>query len=50
MLEVEYLCDRVALINKGSIIEEGKPEELKEKYSATNLEEVFVKAVRGSVI
>ena len=50
MLEVEYLCDRVALINKGSIIEEGKPEELKEKYSATNLEEVFIKAVRGSVI
>ena len=47
MLEVEYLCDRVALINKGSIIEEGKPEELKEKYSATNLEEVFIKAVRG---
>lgn len=50
MLEVEYLCDRVALINKGSIIEEGKPEELKEKYSATNLEEVFIKAVRGSVV
>jgi len=47
MLEVEYLCDRVALINKGSIIEEGKPEELKEKYSATNLEEVFIEAVRG---
>jgi len=41
MLEVEYLCDRVALINKGKIVAEGSPTELKTKYKATNLEEVF---------
>jgi len=41
MLEVEHLCDRVALINKGQIVAEGTPAELKSKYKATNLEEVF---------
>jgi len=43
MLEVEYLCDRVALINKGKIVAEGSPEGLKSEYNAENLEEVFVK-------
>jgi ABC-2 type transport system ATP-binding protein len=45
MLEVEHLCDRVALLNKGKIVAEGKPQELKEKYGSTNLEEVFAKVV-----
>lgn len=46
MLEVEHLCDRVALINKGKIVVEGKPNELKEKFECSNLEEVFAKVVR----
>jgi len=41
MLEVEYLCGQVALINKGKIVAEGAPAELKAKYKASNLEEVF---------
>lgn len=41
MLEVEYLCDQVALINKGKIVAEGAPTELKTRYKASNLEEVF---------
>jgi ABC-2 type transport system ATP-binding protein len=45
MLEVEYLCDRVALLNKGKIVVEGKPDELKWKYESENLEEVFAKVV-----
>jgi ABC-2 type transport system ATP-binding protein len=45
MLEVEYLCDRVALLNKGKIVVEGKPEELLKKYESENLEEVFAKVV-----
>jgi len=45
MLEVEYLCDRVALINKGKIVAEGSPAELKKKANASNLEEVFAKVV-----
>jgi ABC-2 type transport system ATP-binding protein len=45
MLEVEHLCDRVALINTGKIVAEGKPQELKEKFGSANLEEVFAKVV-----
>jgi ABC-2 type transport system ATP-binding protein len=45
MLEVEHLCDRVALLNKGRIVAEGHPQELKEKFESTNLEEVFAKVV-----
>jgi ABC-2 type transport system ATP-binding protein len=45
MLEVEYLCDRVALINKGKIVVEGKPSELKSRFNSANLEEVFAKVV-----
>ena len=42
MLEVEQLCDKVALVNKGRIIVEGTPDELKSRHKAANLEEVFV--------
>jgi ABC-2 type transport system ATP-binding protein len=45
MLEVEYLCDRVAFINDGSIVSIGTPKELLEKYNADNLEDAFLKAV-----
>lgn len=46
MLEVEFLCDRIALIDKGEIKEIGAPEKLKEKYGAKNIEEVFIKAIK----
>lgn len=46
MLEIEYLSDRVALINKGKIYDIGTPNELKSKYKSNNLEEVFVKATQ----
>jgi ABC-2 type transport system ATP-binding protein len=46
MLEVEYLCNRIALIADGRIIEEGKPKQLKKKYTAENIEEVFMKVVQ----
>jgi len=45
MLEVEHICDRVALINKGKIVAEGKPLELKQQFGSANLEEVFAKVV-----
>jgi ABC-2 type transport system ATP-binding protein len=45
MLEVEYLCNRVSLINKGKLIVEGEPKELKALYKCENLEEVFMKVV-----
>ena len=46
MLEVEFLCDRIALIDKGLILENGTPQELKEKYSSKNIEEVFINAIK----
>ena len=46
MLEVEYLCDRIALISKGKIIEEGKPKDLMIKHNASNIEEVFTTVVK----
>jgi ABC-2 type transport system ATP-binding protein len=45
MLEVEYLCNRVALINKGHLVVEGEPKALKAQYNCENLEEVFMKVV-----
>ena len=45
MLEVEHICDRVALLNKGKIVAKGKPQELKENFASANLEEVFAKVV-----
>jgi ABC-2 type transport system ATP-binding protein len=47
MLEIEYLADRVALITEGRITEAGTVAELKARYGAQNLEEVFEKAVEG---
>lgn len=47
MYEVESLCDRVAMINHGEMVLSGTPAELKERYGAANLEEVFIKAVSG---
>ncbi|KAA0008745.1 MAG: ABC transporter ATP-binding protein, partial [Thermoplasmata archaeon] len=46
MLEVEYLCHRIALMNNGIIVEEGEPEKLMEKYDAKNIEEVFLKVIK----
>jgi sodium transport system ATP-binding protein len=47
MKEVEKLCDRVVIINKGRIIEQGTIEELKVRYGNNDLEEVFVSLIGG---
>jgi ABC-2 type transport system ATP-binding protein len=44
MLEVEYLCNRVALVNKGKILVEKVPKELKARFNSANIE-VFTKVV-----
>jgi ABC-2 type transport system ATP-binding protein len=46
MLEIEYLSDRVAIIDRGTIHDMGTPQGLKDKYGKANLEEVFVQVVR----
>lgn len=45
MAEVERMCDRVIIIHKGKIIEEGTIEELKAKYKNENVEEIFMQLV-----
>lgn len=45
MSEVERICDRVIIIHKGRIIEEGTIEELKTKYNNENVEEIFMQLV-----
>jgi len=49
MLEIEYLSDRVAIIDQGKIIETGSTAELKKKHQAENLEVVFLKLKRHNV-
>lgn len=47
MHEVESICDRVAMLYRGNMINIGTPGHLKEVYGARDLDEVFVKAVRS---
>ncbi len=46
MLEIEFLSDRVALIDKGRILDQGTSQGLKDKYQAANLEVVFRSALK----
>ena len=47
MKEVEKLCDRVVIINKGTLLENCTITELKEKYNNNDLEEVFLSLIGG---
>ena len=47
MREVEKLCDRVVIINKGKLLEDCSIDDLKEKYNNDDLEEVFVSLIGG---
>ena len=47
MLEVDYLCDRIVLMNKGRIVARGTPKEVKEANDTPNLEEAFMKVIAG---
>ena len=46
MAEVERLCSSVLMMNNGSIIDQGKPNELIIKHGRKNMEEVFLKLTR----
>ena len=48
MEEAENICDRVILMDKGKILLEGTPEEIKEKTNTSNLREAFFSLVGGS--
>lgn len=50
MLEIEFVSDRVGIIAKGHLLVSGKCSELKERYNAKNLEEVFERVVNDNEI
>ena len=49
MAEVERLCSSVLMMNKGSIIDKGTPNELISKHGRKNMEEVFLKLTREKI-
>jgi len=49
MSEVERLCSSVLMMNKGSIIDQGTPDELIRKHGRKNMEEVFLKLAREKI-
>lgn len=48
MNEVEKLCDRIIIIHKGAIIENGTIDEIKKKYSNNDMEQIFMDLVGES--
>jgi len=40
--EAEALCDRVAIIRRGRVVEQGTPEELRQRHGLPSLEEVLL--------
>jgi sodium transport system ATP-binding protein len=49
MSEVEKLCDVIGVIHDGSLLAEGTPAQLREKYQEHDFEEVFVKIVTAHI-
>ncbi len=45
--EVSELCQHVGILNEGRLVAVGAPTELREKFMAANLEEVFIGLVTG---
>jgi len=43
--EAEALCDEIALIDGGRIVDRGTSADLKDRYSAGNVEEVYMKVI-----
>ena len=49
MVEVERLCERVIIMKKGRIEDDGTPAKLLERYGRHSLEEVFLDVARGRI-
>ncbi|GBD42545.1 Ribosome-associated ATPase [bacterium HR39] len=47
MREVERLCEEVLIMDAGRIVERGAPARLIRRHGAADLEEVFLRLVRG---
>jgi ABC-2 type transport system ATP-binding protein len=49
MLEVERLCDRVIIMKRGRVEDDGSPDQIMARYHRSTLEEVFLDVARGRV-
>ncbi len=47
MAEVERLADRVLMMNRGEIVEDGSPAQIMDRYGRAGLEDVFLDIARG---
>ncbi len=47
MEEAENICDYVLMINKGVIVKEGTPDNIKQETNTTNLRDAFFKVLGG---
>ncbi|GAB4184022.1 MAG: hypothetical protein Kow00108_21510 [Calditrichia bacterium] len=45
MDEAEY-CQKIAIMDKGSIVREGTPAQLKQELNATSMQDVFIKSIQ----
>ncbi len=50
MLEIEFVSDRVGIISNGHLMVTGRPDELKARYDAPNLENVFERVVNENEV
>lgn len=47
MEEAENICDKVIMVNKGTVIKAGTPEEIKKDTNTTNLRDAFFAMIGG---
>ena len=45
MREAERLCDQIAIVHRGHVLSEGTQDELRERHSGDDLEEVFFELI-----
>lgn len=50
MLEIEFVSDKVGIMAHGNLMVTGTPNDLKQRYNAPNLEEVFERVVKNNEI
>ena len=50
MLEIEYVSTKIGIISGGKLLVTGSANELKERYNAENLEEVFERVVKSNEV
>jgi sodium transport system ATP-binding protein len=48
--EVEKVCDRVAIIHRGKVLDAGRLDELRDRHHEADLEELFFGLIEGKPV